>query len=110
MADADFFLASTDQLPSITAQLLKPDKTPMDLTGCTIVFRMQIDDASTPTISGAGAIVGNPTQGNVQYDWAPSDTLAAGTYNAEWVVTVPGGKLISFPNDRYMTIEIRRRL
>jgi hypothetical protein len=108
---ADFFITQNDLSPSIKATLLDLDgKTPKDLTGATISFRMQLASKGGVVILGACSIIGSPTLGVVQYDWVSGDTANAGNFIAEWIVTLPGGKTMTWPNDSYKTVQIKARL
>lgn len=84
----------------------------MDLAGCTIAFRMR--DATRTFLAivpaGVASIVGDPTDGVVQYAWGAADTVLAGSYDAEWSVTFAGGAVMTFPAAVYNRIEIKPAL
>lgn len=105
----DFFLAKGDSAPSIQVTLLNADETPVDLTGCTVVFRTRPKNKSDVLSGGACTIV-NATAGIVRYDWALTDTDPTGIYLGEWVVTFASGKEMTLPSDKPVEIQVRNRL
>ena len=108
---ADFYIAQNDLLPSLKAILLDTDgKTPIDLTGCDVAFRIQLADGTGTVFGGDCEIVGDPTEGVVQYDWQAGNTAKDGVYRAEWVVTFLDGKMMTWPNSKYVWVEIKPRL
>ncbi len=111
MSGDRFYIAQGDTLPAISATLLQEDGEPANLTGAAVVFRMKNIEQSvrisarvigTATIVEAGA-------GKVRYDWKPGETAIAGLYLAEWVVTI-GGAVSTYPNSRYLLVQIRENL
>jgi hypothetical protein len=86
----------TGQLFTSTLTL---DGDPFDLTNCTVSFIMKTDDGvtqvkQTATVTDAGA-------GEVEYQPLAADVDTSGRYNVEWEVILPGGKILTFPNDGY---------
>jgi len=65
--------------------LLDPNdvESPLDLTDCTIAMSLCALDAGNPieppTISAAGVITGDPTDGLCTVSWAATDTVIDGT-------------------------------
>lgn len=89
------------------------DGVPVNLTGCTIKFLMRRRGRSTGsnlTISRTGAIAGDPTLGNVEYQPTATDVQLEGVYDHEWQVTFPDGKILTVPNFDFNTVEILRDL
>ena len=77
-----------------------------DLTGASVVFTMA-DVGGTKVIDRrAATIVSPPTSGIVQHNWLAGDTATAGTFSGEFEITFPSGQVITFPNQRNITIKI----
>lgn len=77
-----------DREPPLTFTVFQPDGvTPLDLTGKTLTFEMQLANGTGSVITGACAIVGDPTLGNAKYAWAVGDLATAGDYDGEVVIT-----------------------
>lgn len=101
---SDFTLKVGDRSPSISAQLFNPDGTNPSLVGATVTFRMK--NTSTGAIITGSAVVDDAGQAKVHYAWGASDTLVAGTYNAEWRVVDAGGIQSTYPNDGFFTVSV----
>lgn len=102
---ADFFVKKGDRQPPIRAQLLDSSGTAIDLTGCSLVFRMRLKSATTLKVN-ASATVSDAINGRVEYEWGASDTNAVGTYLAEWEVTYADTTKQVVPSDGYLTVEV----
>ncbi len=100
----DFTIKKGDLLPAITATLSDANGV-VDLTGSTVKFIMTSVRSSTPQVNAAAVIV-SPTAGSVRYDWAGTDTNTPGDYKAEWEVTLPSTKKLTFPNDGYLWVQV----
>jgi hypothetical protein len=81
-----------DILEAIAATLRKPNGEAIDLTGCTVLFRMvKSDGTGTPKVgssdphTGGLATIDN-VAGQVSYTFASGDVDTAGTYYAWWLV------------------------
>lgn len=103
-----WFQTVGDRLTSIAAKLRKADGTALDLTGCTVAFRMVKQSDSTVKINNAAATVDSATAGTVSYAWAAIDVDAAGTYVGYWIVTnTAASKVDTYPPDgQKLIIEI----
>jgi BppU N-terminal domain len=101
----DFTIKAHDRLPAIAATLVDAEQVPVNLTGATITFIMA-DATSRIVKTASAAVLVNPEQGQVRYDWASIDTATAGDYVAEWQVTYAGGKQQTFPSNSYNTVTI----
>lgn len=124
MADADFFIGQGNRLPLITYQLLGPTavppnpvarkaRLPVDLTGCTVTFRMEGAEACCHgvVIGTAGAVtILDAKGGAVQYAWAAGDTDRPGTYKATWIVRTAAGLPMDVPNNGYILVRIRPKI
>jgi hypothetical protein len=89
------------------------DGVPVNLTGSTIKFLMRRrgrSPGSDLTLIRVGAIAGDPTLGNVEYQPTADDVQQEGIYDHEWQVTFPDGKILTVPNFDFNTVEILRDL
>ena len=80
----------------LNIDLVDQDGSAVDLTGATITLQMAADlNTLTADLSGSWTmtVLGSATNGNVRYDFVPSDTqnLDSGTYDAEVKATYAGG-------------------
>lgn len=106
MADTIFRLKQNDLRPSIESYLWLSTDAAQDLSGATVRFLMRPKGSTTPKVAAAAVVV---AANHVRYDWVGTDTDTAGTYEAEWEVTLSGGLPITFPNDervKYITVII----
>lgn len=83
-----------DTAPSIVSviHLEDPPLTITNLTGCTVRFQMRKNDDRRFTVNSIAQIT-NSAAGAVSYDWAPNDLAIPGTYQVQWEVTFPGGRI-----------------
>lgn len=101
-----FTLKKGDRRPSITAQILDGAGNPVNLGGgATAKFVMQMRGASQPKVDAAAVVV-DPAQGKLQYDWAASDVDTVGVYLAEFEVTLADGKKLTAPQTGYIHVVI----
>jgi hypothetical protein len=91
----------------ITYQLENDDNSTVDLTGASVNFVM---GKKNKLITNAPAVITSATSGIVSYQLAPSDTLIAGTFLAEFVVTFPNGTQKTFPSNGYITVDVEQNL
>ncbi len=54
----------------------------------------------------APAVIEDADNGIVYYSWDAADTDTIGSYEAEFEVTFTGGEIETFPNNRYIEVEI----
>jgi hypothetical protein len=98
-----------DTAPVVTDTLEDAAFAPVNLTGASVKFHMTTWDRSTVVVNASatgpngGAL---DSTGQVQYAWASGDVAAAGVYKAEWEVTFAGGKIETWPNEGYATVNI----
>jgi len=93
-----FFLKKGDTEPPIRRKIIQSSNgLPLDLTGASVKFIMTEEDRTTAKINAAAVIEYPPTAGIVRYDWQAGDTAAAGNFPAEFQITLPGGKILTFP-------------
>ena len=80
--------------------LADADGTAVDLTGCTVAFRMVLCSDDTVKINSASATVDSATDGQVSYAWTADDVNTAGIYAYWWIVTnTATTKVEHFPAD-----------
>lgn len=99
-----FTIKQNDTAPSITATLYDADGVVVDLTGASVTFHMRHKDGTVKV--DAAAVVAN-NSGIVRYDWIAADTDTVGRYNAEFEVTYGDASIETFPNGRYLRINIK---
>lgn len=100
-----FLMKRGDTAPSLRATLRNPDGTAVDLTGATVRFLMR--DRTSGTVRVGSAAIVTAASGIVQYDWQSADTATAGTYDAEFEATFPGGKIETFPNNGFFQVVLQ---
>ncbi|QGH73492.1 MAG: hypothetical protein [Siphoviridae sp. ctvD11] len=97
-----FVIASLDTLPVLR---LTVSNLVSDPTGSSVVFSMKNADTGVVTVSRASAQIGSITSASSLYTCILSYTFSAvtsatpGIYEAEFEVTLPGGGIITIPND-----------
>lgn len=104
MSSATKFERKVGDLGPTLTMTLDSNGVPADLTGATaagaIMLRILLDGTSVLKVNAAMTIVGDPTLGNVRYDWIAGDTDTASGFL--WVVraTFAGSpnRPVSFPN------------
>lgn len=103
----DFFLAVGDLLPVFTFEATYADGTPVNLTGCTVTFRMFKSGSSTAKIDNASRVtITSPASGLGYYTWATGDTDTAGDYLVRLKVVTAGGLPIHVPNTGFSNVQI----
>lgn len=102
------YFTKGDRRTSIADTLYDANGGVVNLTGCTVAFRMVLDSDDTVKVNSAAATVDSAAAGTVSYAWAAADVDTAGTYAYWWIVTVTAsGKVEHFPGDgkkRYAVI------
>lgn len=69
-------------------------------SGCTARFRMMLNGV---TRVDAAAII-RDEDGELAYEWQAGDTDAAGACDAEFVVTWPDGKELTYPSSGFIAV------
>jgi len=100
-----FQIKENDTTPSLRAALLNGSGDPVDLINTTVKFHMRPIGSSTASIDATASIISVPN-GIVQYNWVSGDTSNIGSYQAEFEVTYSDGNVETFPNSRYINVEI----
>lgn len=107
---SEFTIKSGDTGPSLLVTLYDGYPNPQNLTGTTVQMRMRAVGGGPLLIDAPAVIVGDPTLGNVEYQWQVGDTDEVGEFEVEWVVTFLGGAEQTFPPEGYTTVEVKPSL
>lgn len=105
-------LTKGDTLVSITANLLKGDGAPVDLTTLTTPtakFRMLLDGSSTAKVNDAAAVIVTAKPAQVRYDWAGADVDTVGVYWG-WFIITASSKTAHYPQGKSLKIQILDRV
>lgn len=100
-----FYIKQNDTSPSMLATLQDADGNAIDLTSANVRFHMRKISSSEVVVDNAAYVV-TADEGLVRYDWQSDDTASIGSYLAEFEVTYADGTIETFPNDRYIRVEI----
>jgi hypothetical protein len=100
-----FFIKQNDTSPALQATLKDGSGAVINLTGCSVNFHMR-EVGSSEVKTDASASISDELNGVVYYQWASADTDTIGSFEAEFEVTYPGGEVESFPNNRFIEVEI----
>lgn len=87
-----------DTSPSFVAKLLNEDGTVFLLTGATVVITL-FDKRTRERILNTSATVTGALTGEVTYVWQVGDLNRVGDYDLQLEVTLPTGKIQTFPSD-----------
>jgi len=100
-----YFIKQNDTSPALQVTLQDASGTAVDLTGTTVRFHMRkIGDTSTKVDDAA--TLSDADNGIVYYQWSATDTDTVGSFEAEFEVTYSGGEIETFPNNRFIEVEI----
>ncbi len=80
-------IVQNDLLPVLEGHIQNADASPVNLTGTTVIVRIQRPQGSV--VSASVSVIDAPN-GIVQYAWQPGDTNMAGMLNVVFVVTRSG--------------------
>ncbi len=100
-----FYIKQNDTSPALQATLKDSNDAAIDLSNAVVKFHMRKVGAITPKIDHT-ATISDADNGVVYYQWRNTDTDTIGSFEAEFEVTFVGGEIESFPNNRYIQIEI----
>jgi hypothetical protein len=100
-----FFIKQNDTSPSLQATLKDGAGSAVDLTGASLRFHMREVGNNTAKVDDA-ATISDAENGVVYYNWSAGDTDTIGSFEAEFEVTYSGGEIESFPNNRFIEVEI----
>lgn len=111
--EVDFVIKKDDLLPEISAVLKDDNGNIADLTTATGVnFHMyevqnfKKGKIGSTKVDAAASVVGAPVDGTVKYTWTGTDTDTPDVYFAEFEVTLPSSKPMTFPNDGYLVVQV----
>lgn len=77
--------------PALTDALTFSDGSYMNLSSCTVKFRMRALGSSVLKIDAAASIT-DAVNGEVEYDWVDADVDTAGEWRGWWNITLPSTK------------------
>jgi hypothetical protein len=100
-----FYIKQNDTKPIISATLINGDGSVANLTGASVAFKMRKFGETASTVDSA-ATIASAANGEVTYSWIASNTTTVGSYEGEFQVTYADGGIQTFPNSRYIEIEI----
>lgn len=100
----EFYIKQNDTFPALRTTIVRAGSA-VDLTGASISFHMRDMYTKTLIIDDPATIV-DAVNGVVEYEWVPADTAVAGLYEAEFEVTFANGKVMTFPHDSYIIVNI----
>lgn len=106
---ADFTAMQNDTGPALTATLADSSGTAVNLAGATVRFVMTQRGATTPKVDAAATVL-DEAAGEVSYEWVAADTDTHGTFHGSFEVTFADGSIQTFPNSRYLNIQVLRDL
>ena len=101
-----FRIKQNDTSPSLQATLKDASNTGVDLSGATVVFRMNSVDGTVKVESNMTIV--DADNGVVRYDWQSGDTDTNGTYLVEFRVTYVDGKVETFPNTERLSLIVTK--
>jgi hypothetical protein len=80
----------------------------LDLTGCSVKFRMKKKRGSAGAfkVDATAAVVAPAASGVVKYSWAALDVDTPGSYRGYFEVTFGDGTKQSFPNDGWILVNV----
>jgi hypothetical protein len=111
----DFYLKQGDTWPPLKARLLQADCTDIPIsTAHSIKFTMTKFRNRNDVIIDKGDVTIEEIEGKdwAVYTWQPADTDTAGAYQAEFVIDLGSGNVVTVPNenDKYIYILIGNQL
>jgi len=110
VANPYYELTQNDIPDPLTATLYDASDAVVDLTAATsITFHLDNNRTGPVTLAGAASVV-DAAAGKVQYAWDANDTKVVGYYTGEFQVNFSGGKIITFPTDPKILIQITREI
>ena len=101
-----FYIKQNDTRPILTATLIDGDGSTVNLDGATVSFKMRTEGGTTAVSLAGTTAIAEAAKGKVTYTWAAADTATVGEYEGEFEVTYAGGGVQTFPNSKYIQIEI----
>lgn len=100
----DITIKRGDTRNCIKAILKDAGEAPVDLIGCKVIFHMA--PLRGPAVISRAAHIEDATAGEVWVVWEGEEIKTAGVYRAEFEVLYDDGKVETFPNDGYISVQI----
>lgn len=89
----------------MTVTLIDGNGATVNLDGASVAFKMRTVGGSTAKID-ASASIAEAAKGKVTYTFTASDTDTVGEYEGEFQVTFASGGVQTYPNNKYIDIEV----
>lgn len=83
------YLTQGNTRPPVRFTLKDVNGNPVDITGCTLIFRMIVIGSLVPTVLDGECTIDTAGSGLCHYDWAEHDLDVAGSYHGQLNVTFP---------------------
>lgn len=93
-----------DTYPPLRAYLQMGNGAAINLDGASVRLLL-VDADNNPKLSQAMSVM-NAAEGLVSYSWGATDTSTPGEYKMEFEITLNDGKIVTVPNDGYITLNI----
>jgi hypothetical protein len=77
-----------------------------DLTDASVFFQMRKSNDRTYQVNASATIVGDPTDGRVQYSWATNDLGLAGEFECQFEITFADATIQTTDKE---TIQVQRQ-
>lgn len=106
---ADFYIKRGDRLPVLGRTLRFTDGTAIDLTGCTVRWKMMTKVGGVVKVDAVATVV-SASGGRVEYAWQTADTEVAGDFIGEWRVVYPDGKVLTVPTLNFVNVHVKESL
>ena len=100
----DVTIKRGDTRHALKAILKNAQGSPVDLTGCTVTFRMA--SLWQSVLVDREVDIHDAIAGEVWVVWSPGETDVSGVYRAEFQVVYGDGRRETFPNNGYINIKI----
>jgi len=100
-----FRIKQGDTVPALRVSLLNGTDNAISLDGASVRFHMRAIGSLSILIDSSVSVI-DAGSGVIQYDWVAGDTSLIGSYQAEFQVTYADGKIETFPNSEYISVEI----
>lgn len=104
-AMSEFYIKRGDTDPPFSGRCRGSDGRLLNLTGAAVRFKMKTRDDHQLIVDAAMTIVDAPN-GAVSYSWATPDTVSVRECIGEVEVTLPTGKVQTFPDPGFVDIHI----
>lgn len=94
----DFTIGQGDQGVSWAVPITDATGNTIDISGATsVILHYRIQDGSAVAVEVVGSVLGTTPDTEAQYIFQSSDTVAAGIFNAEFLITQASGERLTFP-------------